>query len=131
MKSYTDLEQSKRLIELGLDVETSDMHYIEDSSDNPYCELYASKLNEEARKRYNTHYIPAWSLSALLELMPFHIIENNVRYEFQIVKGLNKEEGTYKIKYKSCTSLFETIMYNNLIDAAFEMVVWLKENEKL
>lgn len=121
-KICTSIEQSKKLIELGLDVETSDMFYW-------YGENIIRIGGNEAQSEYFD--VPAWSLSSLLGLMPFHIIEDNVRYEFQIVKGLNKEGGTYKIKYKGYTSLFETIMYNNPIDAAFEMIVWLLENKKI
>ena len=126
-KICTSQEQSQKLIELGIDIETSDMHYIEDSSDNPYCELYASKLNEEARKHYNTHYIPAWSLSALMELIP-DIIED-------YVLRMDKIDGEYYIWYdKIGEGWSDTIAHpssKNFIDTAFEMIVWLKENEKI
>lgn len=130
-KICTSFEQSKKLIELGLDIETSDMYYIEDSSNNPYCELYASKLNEEARKHYNIYYIPAWSLSALLGLMP-------KLYEFKddpedggcqpnLCKGWDNNQ--WHIVYR--LSIYITEWYNDPIDAAFEMIVWLKENREL
>lgn len=128
-KICTSIDQSEKLIELGIDVNTADMIWVLANPDLPMIKAIAYEDSDKNNKYYEI--LPAWSLSVLLELMPFHIIENNVRYEFQIVKGLNKEGGTYKIKYKSYTSLFETLMYNNSIDAAFEMICLLKENGKI
>lgn len=124
-KICTSINQSEKLIELGIDINTANMYWWS-TSKRSYIEAMDDGDFNEAEG-----HIPAWSLTALLGLMPFHIIENNIRYEFQIVKGLNKEGGTYKIKYKSYTSLFETLMYNNPIDAAFEMISLLKENNKI
>ena len=121
-KICTSVEQSKKLIELGIDVNTADMYwwfsgkryYVEAMDDDDF--------NEEGD-------IPAWSLSGLLELMPFHIIENNKRYGFYQWKGLNPQGETYWFEYKSNTGerLYETNHLNNPIDAAFEMIVWLKK----
>ena len=76
-------------------------------------------------------YIPAWSLSALLELMP-------KLYEFEddpddggcqpiLCKGW--DNNLWHIVYRS--SIYNTEWYDDPIDAAFEMVCWLKENNKL
>lgn len=121
-KICTSLEQSKKLLELGIDVNTADIYLYEGTDGNYYPKF-------PIERDYGD--IPAWSLSALLGLMPFHIIENNVRYGFQMVKGLNKEGETYKIRYEGYISLVETLIYNNPIDAAFETVCWLKENGKI
>ena len=79
------------------------------------------------------HTISAWSLTALIKLMPFHIIENNNRFGFYQIKGFNKQGETYRFGYKTNNDsfLFETSWHNDAIDAAFEMVVWLKENNKI
>ena len=90
------------------------------------CNISQFKNNDED--------IPAWSLSALLDILPFHIISNNQRYAFGIFKGFNKEGETYMLRYNVFNTeiiLYETDYYNNPLDAAFEMVVWLKENGKL
>ena len=47
--------------------------------------------------------LAAWSLSALLGLMPFQIIENN-RFGFYQVKGFNKQGETYRFGYKTNNS---------------------------
>ena len=120
-KICTSLEQSKKLLELGIDVKTADMFWFVPADDEgefdeevnviqnkaDYC------LFEKVMDFNDTPYIPAWSLSALLELIPNYVI--------------NKTDGTiYANLYYNVKS-----SYNNLVDAAFEMVVWLKENEKL
>lgn len=128
-KICTSIEQSERLIELGIDVNTADMCYrivaynLKDTHVyQPYCFVRTLKSD-----------ISAWSLSALLNLMPFHYIENNSRFGFYQVKGLNKQGETYRFGYKTNNDffLFETSWYNDVIDAAFEMVCWLKENKKI
>ena len=127
-KICTDLIQSKKLIELGIDVNTADMYYTKHSIENYYSPIpflgKYSKIQDE---------IPCWSLTALEKLMPFQLIENNNRYGFYQVKGFNKQGETYRFGYKSNDNsfLFETSWSNNPIDAAFQMVCWLKENEKI
>ena len=59
--------------------------------------------------------IPAWSLSALLELIP----AGNILLRDALSKN-----------YK-CINSIDSDLYDNPLDAAFEMVVWLKENEKI
>jgi hypothetical protein len=122
-KICTTIEQSKKLLELGIDVDTADIYLYEGTDGNYYPEF-------PIERDYGD--IPAWSLSALLELMPFHIIENNKRYGFYQRKGLNPQGETYCFEYKSNTGerLYKTNHLNNPIDAAFEMIVWLKKNVK-
>ena len=107
-KICTSLEQSKKFIELGIDVNTADMYwwysgkryYVESMDDNDF--------NKESD-------IPAWSLSALLELIP----AGNILLRDALSKN-----------YK-CINSIDSDLYDNPLDAAFEMVVWLKENEKI
>ena len=129
-KICTSIEQSKKLIELGIDVYTADMFWKNGVSDK-YIQCFTPFVNSGTNIDYD-YDIPAWSLSALLGLMPFQIIENN-RFGFYQWKGFNSQGETYCFEYKSNTGerLYETIHWNNPIDAAFEMVCWLLENKKL
>ena len=61
MKSYTDVEQSKKLAEI-LPNKTADMWY------HPYLSDYPDYV-----ERCSIHNIPCWSLAALLEQMPSEI----------------------------------------------------------
>lgn len=125
-KICTSPEQSKKLIELWIDRNTADMHHVLIDSDE---EIYDIGVGNYIGILPN---YPAWSLTALLGLMPFHIIENN-RFGFYQVKGFNKQGETYRFGYRTNNDsfLFETSWHNDIVDAAFEMVCWLKENGKI
>ena len=132
MKSYTDLEQSKKLAEF-LPIESADMEYMFLKRDGSEVSNVPFVKNGFEEPECCYIFTPCWSLVALLELMPFHIIENNNRFGFYQVKGFNKQGETYHFGYKTNKDsfLFETSWYNDVIDAAFEIVVWLKENGKI
>ena len=130
-KICTSIEQSKKLVELGLDVNTADMFWDLLDGDEP-----DEKIPNCCWDRFDitiNEFVPAWSLSALLELNPFQIIENNNRFTFYQVKGLNKQGETYRFGYKTNNNsfLFETSWHNDVIDATFEIICWLKENNKI
>ena len=143
MKSCTDINQSKKLLELGIDVNTVDMTYVsmKDYGENTYhLTVGRTDVNWAKDELGNLNwndvyekYIPAWSLTALEKLMPFHIIENNNRFGFYQVKGFNKQGETYCFGYKTNNEyfLFKTSWHNEPIDAAFEMVVWLLKNKMI
>ena len=109
-KICTSLEQSKKLLELGIDVNTADMYWWS-TSKRSYIEAMDDGDFNEAEG-----HIPAWSLSALMNLLDDKA-------------GLAKDYGLwfcYDNGKSHCTK-----HYNEMIDAAFEMVCWLKENRKI
>lgn len=59
----TTIEQSKHLLELGLDPKTANMSYTYFDEGEPTLDLTPYMLNSRMA-------IPAWSLDALLEVMP-------------------------------------------------------------
>jgi hypothetical protein len=68
----TTIEQSKHLLELGLKADTCDMHY-EYTTEEPEFKLYIGgniAINKNLFSYRNGHVIPAWSLDAMLELIP-------------------------------------------------------------
>lgn len=134
-KICTTIEQSRKLIKLGIDINTVDMYYSYDYNIDEYEDDAQIIPQSELGQHFSLfpEDISAWSLAALLSLMPFHYIENNSRFGFYQVKSLNKQGETYRFGYKTNNDffLFETSWYNDVIDAAFEMVIWLKENGKI
>lgn len=100
----TTIEQSQKLIELGIDTNTADMVYID-------CEYLAIRdgVLEESD-------IPAWSLTALLKLIEAYTMQTDPIGKVFIV----------------CEkTLYITDSYDEPLDAAFKMVCWLLENEKI
>lgn len=114
MKSYTDLEQSKVLAEI-LPIESADMHYVLIDTNKDKYDLGIGK------------YIgilpsyPAWSLSALLDMI--------YKVERFCVPTLyySDDEDKYWMSIDLESTGYETNMYYEKIDVAFEMVVKLKE----
>ena len=130
-KICTTIEQSKKLFELGVDVNTADMWYQHIGYSITDGKEKSTYFPMVIRDNISDDDIPCWSLVALLKLMPFQIIKNNNRFGFYQVKSFNKQGGVYRFGYKTSNNsfLFETSWYNDVIDAAFEMVCWLKKEE--
>ena len=128
IKSYTSLEQSKKLAEI-LPIESADMYYPNHSFENYYSPIpHVGKLSAMYDK------IPCWSLAALLGVLPFHLVVNNQRYVFSMIKGLDKNGETYAIKYTVFNTTFYlhlTDFYNNPVDACYEMIIKLHEQKLL
>ena len=111
IKSYTDLEQSKKLAEI-LPLESADMRF-----------CYSHTLDGRITGHYpmigrepSMGITPCWSASALLE-----VIRNNDRYELQMYEG-----GYY---FES--GEFMTESYFNPVDACYEMILKLHELKML
>ena len=71
--NYTTIEQSNKLVELGLNPDTADMkwYYWKDEIDAPKVPTLGSdKAALESYKNTQAVYLPCWSLGALLEVMP-------------------------------------------------------------
>ena len=126
-KICTSLEQSKRLIELGIDVNSADMVYHKNLNGTYNLRVVNNILEYD---------IPAWSLSALLELMPSYLFEFERGIDLNLYPSINRKvwlcsympnviENTKTDKFKQITHA------DSLVDAAFDMIVWLKENNYL
>lgn len=119
MKSYTDIEQSKKLAEI-LPLESADMHYINDKHAGcvPYLEM--TKGSNPWLKGVGVS--PCWSLAALISVLPEGVIE---RY---YVPNIQKEHGKYSIAYGAEELL---CIADNPIDACYEMIIKLNELKML
>jgi len=138
-KICTTIEQSKKLIKLGIDINTSDMRYgyiaPYDFSDRmydggydevPYPKDFLLKNPNFSANEYDGE-LPAWSLAALLGILAneTHNIDDDGYIILSSYKG-----NWWNISPINCISE-EIKESNNPLDAAFEMVVWLKENWKI
>lgn len=141
MKICTSIEQSKKLIELGIDVNTADMHYSTWTILNEGEYILSPNQGEtieELQEDYGNQIIPAWSLSALLGLMPKSICikqsEHSGYFYFLEWQFANDNSLRYVGNDRKCLIDIYSDHDDNWkdsIDTAFEMVVWLKENEKI
>ena len=134
IKSFTDLSQSKTLSKILL-IESADMYYEE------VCNLPKAIIgnyifhnqcmeDKDYKKLSNPVLSPAWSLAALLSVLPFHLIVNNQRYAFSMYKGLDKDGEIYMLRYNVFNTdvcLCLTDYYNSPIDACVDMIEKLNE----
>lgn len=129
-KICTSLEQSKKLVELGINVNTADMGWNVFVDDTTRI-LPIDDWNLVKDGSGNVKFYPAWSLTALLGLMPKLYEFESVSYDGGCQPNLCKgwSNNLWHVFYRS--SIYITEWHEDPIDAAFEMVVWLKENGKL
>lgn len=112
MKSFTNIEQSKKLAEI-LPVESADMFY--------WC---GEDLRIGNYKAMDTEFdIPCWSLAALLNVLPSVITRKEKRMFLTLEKA-----GAYNLYYKSPDRLDELwATKEDVIDAFVEMIITLKD----
>ena len=122
-KICTSIEQSQKLIELGIDVNTADMYYFIADNLKQQEMNYAIRIGTPIVKTD----IPAWSLTALLELMP----TDDKKDEYYVATESHSDYHT--VCYRNCWDgcIHSEYSEESLLDAAFEMVCWLLENKKL
>lgn len=107
-KICTSLEQSKKLIELGIDIKTADMCWSIDIPDLPTLLAYSITDCDNWENK-----IPTWSLAALLEVLP---------------KGTNVStpKPLNALSY-CCWNQQEEIFADNPVDACVEMIIKLHD----
>jgi len=116
IKSYTDLEQSKKLAEI-LPSESADMWY-EDSG------LMIPRLGSIPKEHIYTE-VPCWSLAALLNVLPDEVGDNHYL-------TLDKEGKEYCCCYEDCNgNSFRHCLSDNPIDACVSMIEKLHEHKIL
>lgn len=111
----TSIEQSKHLLELGLSPDTADMMWTYDFVSGEVTgppNIICDQLKPEPRD------IISWSLTALLEVIPKEPIWN-----LQEEKSMWYEDGD--------DAQYWTGICDSYVDAAYKLVCWLLENEKL
>lgn len=120
MKSYTDIEQSKKLAEF-LPVESADMFWYRDAvvkENRPRIMSFS-----QVPKIQSMYYSPCWSLAALMHLLPSVITRKEKRMFLTLEKA-----GAYNLYYKSpnrLDELWET--KEELIDACVTLIEDLHE----
>ena len=130
MKSYTDIEQSKKLAEI-LPIESADMVYIwHATSDNPAFrfddDMPPMVLKDVPIEDIDADTLPCWSLAALFDVLPKFIGDYG--------KCLYYDVGGYYCGYmvdgKFMLTIEET-KADNPVDACVEMILKLHEQNFL
>jgi len=118
MKSYTDIEQSKKLAKI-LPLESADMfHFIHNDNHSETIGFGYDKVAAEFYSKTKLEYIPCWSLAALFNVLP----------QIGGIKPVLDLE-TNCIQYPSDIDL--SITADNSVDACYEMILKLHELKML
>ena len=125
--NYTSVEQSKRLLELGLNPNTADMCWtnhcygsIRSSmrSANMTIDEYKKLLERFADSNSSDVFYPCWSLNALLKVMPIEFTLSR-----EIINGEVKHRLSYLFEEEPCEAgYFEGDSY---VDASVKTIIWL------
>ena len=131
---YTSIEESKKLLELGLAKESADMAYLEhmDSGDTePTFEGYAPMvLMDVPINEIACNTIPCWSLDALFELMPESIYSGT---HFLRIFKVKDDDGIF---YRTAYHIYNKsnsycggvdIDGETAVESVFNMMVFLLE----
>lgn len=129
MKSYTDLEQSKKLAKI-LPLKSADMYYLYDEKMEMYDDY--PRLITDTDELWDDD-TPCWSLAALLDLLP-----NNEHIETTISRGSWKIDtveylpNTWWCAYEDTKNQTEfNKSADNPVDACVEMIIKLHEQKLL
>ena len=129
MKSYTDLEQSKKLAEF-LSIESADGFY--EAQHNPLTDKWEYILFTGNKWASEEVVIPCWSLAALLDQLE-DVIYDEEDNQWELV--IKKEGVQYDLYYLTVYGEQENIeldrFYDDLIDCCYEMILTLKEKDLL
>lgn len=119
IKSFTDLQQSKKLAEI-LPLESADMYRVFENNAEPRA-FYG--------KPSTAYFVcePCWSLAALLEQLPYELCDDDGNSYYL---SMNKDDDMYQLFYSDRYGEFddiETDIYKYFVDACYEMIIRLNE----
>lgn len=140
---FTTVEESKRLLELGLSEKSADMHYarmimnwkgekIERKFFSPRVGAPGSKQASYIVQNFEDYEIvPCWSFDGLVGIMPHHIVESGSEGQKKHLYGIRM--SYMSAEHKWCFSYVTPLNENTLVnvygdtrqEAAYRMVVWL------
>ena len=138
MKSYTNIEQSKKLAEI-LPIESADMCYRAYREEGGIPDYQVSLCPFQFASWVG---VPCWSLAALFDILPSEFKYYETTYEIDICKYvLTDDVDLYQIAYRNCKidedghhswkDMINTGEKEDLVDACVEMIYKLKEKDLL
>ena len=129
--SCTSIEQSRKLVELGLDPDTCDMAWNKIdvnayAASNITVEGWKFSIQGKVLNQIPNNCIPAWSLTKMLSLIPAIIIFNGEEANFCLSYGDDKQPSAY-YNNKLGNELIQFTGENFQV-AAYGLMCWLLEN---
>lgn len=129
MKSFTDIEQSKKLAEI-LPLESADMYWIHVQGKDTPRDFWKVEIIQLGVFRSFSMNIRCWSLAALLDRIPSDIKSNDGSLYTLEIEKCDAEPFPCGLNYHDTWGRGEDICthyYDNFVDACVEMIIKLKE----
>ena len=129
-KQVLDVHQMQHLQELGLDTSNASMVWCKCDCEKEYSHLLP-KDEDVFERCLAVKYIPAYTLQDVLDALPNSIGgDEEVGYWLQIEQMARKFDD-WKVSYVSASQdeYLHCFQSTNLIDAAYELLVWCLENK--
>lgn len=117
MIHFTSLEQSKKLLELGIDPTTCDATY------HPNSPVFLTvgqdlAITKNLPRFTDGQVVPCWSDGALLDLLTKDCM---IEITKKVIPYFNEYTVTHSLLYTKFKS-------HSLTDALFDMLCWIKQN---
>lgn len=110
MKYYTSIEQSKKLLELGLNPNTADMFY--PKIDEGLYSVFPVIGYEIFKKQISD--IPCWSLGALLDVLPSATLDSSDDHYYRL-QCMGRSSEWYDSAVGACVDMIEKLHKQNLL----------------
>lgn len=134
--NYTSVEQSEKLLDIGLNPYSADLKYkcigFTMHTTRPTDDFKYKVLPKEQDIPHESKYdVPCWSVGALIELMPFAIYKDGKENKLEI----RKDDAGYYVSsywhYNDCGFYLpeHSVWDKILVDACYNMICWLLEND--
>ena len=121
IKSYTDLEQSRKLAEI-LPIESADMYWFRDDTETP--KIYPKNMMKDSV----SVTLPCWSLAALLNIL------NSIDGWYPGIDAQVGEDNLWQIcmfSYETGSDISTAAINKELVDTCYEVILKLKEKNLL
>ena len=118
INSYTNIKQSKELAKI-LPIESADMHWQYIEEDNGQLQWFCFPKDISINQHTT---VSAWSLSALLNILPT-IDDRNVVF----CKDIRCDKWHVFYHGTATLPLIDTERYHDIIDACYEIIIKLHE----
>ena len=121
--NYTTIEQSKKLLELGLSPDTADMFYSRRPTGKSEYNVFPDFKPEGRLEVFTKVDLPCWSLGALLELLREY--DDCIKLD---IFSNRSQKWQITISYYDVVWKEHEEININLLEASYNTVVWLLEN---
>ena len=116
------IEQMTRLKELGVDVEPNGLGFMYSSVVlDEYRLMYAESVCEDDMKAFN--------LQDVIELLPKRLMSDFG--DADLIIQPNRDATVYVISYEPKNDIIAWFYDENILDAAYKMLIWVIENNYL